>query len=107
MASTIGSIQASGLLVRARQVCAAPQTRPMRMAVGRWHEADVPVVVKGTRPPMKVGGYGLLTYLQSFPVCHSTVCNANTCCVGSAALCSLAWENLYGSQLRDCPGSAL
>lgn len=54
MASTIGSIQASGLLVRARQVCAAPQTRPMRMAVGQWHEADVPVVVKGTRPPMKV-----------------------------------------------------
>lgn len=54
MASTIGSIQASGLLVRARQVCAAPQTRPMRMAVGQWHAADVPVVVKGTRPPMKV-----------------------------------------------------
>jgi hypothetical protein len=54
MASTIGSVQASGLLVRARQVCAPPSTRPMRMAVGRWHAADVPVVVKGTRPPMKV-----------------------------------------------------
>jgi hypothetical protein len=56
MACTIGSIGASGLLVRARQVCAPPQTRPMRMAVGRWHAADVPVVVKGTRPPMKVRG---------------------------------------------------
>lgn len=55
MAATIGSAQASGLLVRARQVCAPPQTRPMRMAVGRWHAADVPMVVKGTRPPMKVG----------------------------------------------------
>lgn len=54
MASTIGSVQASGLLVRARQVCLPPQTRLMRMKVGRWHEADVPMVVKGTRPPMKV-----------------------------------------------------
>lgn len=58
MASTIGSVQASGLLVRARQVCATPQTRPMRMAVGRWHAADVPMVVKGTRPPMKVSSEG-------------------------------------------------
>lgn len=54
MACTIGSINASGMLVRARQVCAPPQTRALRMGVGRWHAADVPVVVKGTRPPMKV-----------------------------------------------------
>jgi hypothetical protein len=26
----------------------------MRMAVGLWHEADAQIVVKGTRPPMKV-----------------------------------------------------
>jgi hypothetical protein len=55
MAATIGSVGASGLLIRARQVAAPPQTRPMRMAVGLWHEADAPIVVKGTRPPMKVG----------------------------------------------------
>lgn len=54
MAATIGSVGASGLLIRARQVCAPPQTRPMRMAVGLWHEADAQIVVKGTRPPMKV-----------------------------------------------------
>lgn len=54
MAATIGSLGASGLLIRARQLCAPPQTKPMRMAVGLWHHADVPVVVKGTRPPMKV-----------------------------------------------------
>ncbi|WIA10179.1 hypothetical protein OEZ85_010383 [Tetradesmus obliquus] len=54
MAATIGSVGASGLLIRARQVCAPPQTRPMRMAVGLWHEADAQIVVKGTRPPMKM-----------------------------------------------------
>eukprot|EP00878_Enallax_costatus_P022641 GHUV01024035.1.p1 GENE.GHUV01024035.1~~GHUV01024035.1.p1 ORF type:complete len:1545 (+),score=576.84 GHUV01024035.1:595-5229(+) len=54
MASTVGSLGASGLLIRARQLSAPPQTRPMRMHVGAWHQADVPIVVKGTRPPMKV-----------------------------------------------------
>eukprot|EP00775_Hariotina_reticulata_P010874 gene10874-11028_t len=54
MAASIGQLGASGLLIRARQLAAPPQMRPLRMAVGTWHSADVPVVVKGTRPPMKM-----------------------------------------------------
>jgi len=55
MAAGIKHLGASGLLLRARQIAAEPQYTPMRMRVGAWHAADVPMVVKGTRPPMKVG----------------------------------------------------
>lgn len=56
MAASIGSLGACGFLIRARQACAAPQLTYSRFKVGAWHAADVPIVVKGTRPPMKVGG---------------------------------------------------
>jgi hypothetical protein len=55
MAASIGSIGACGFLIRARQAAAAPQTTDSRFRVGHWHAAGVPIVVKGTRPPMKVG----------------------------------------------------
>jgi hypothetical protein len=54
MAANIGSIGACGFLIRARQSCLPPQYTPSRFRVGGWHAADVPIVVKGTRPPMKV-----------------------------------------------------
>lgn len=61
MAANIGSIGACGFLIRARQSCLPPQYAPSRFRVGGWHAADVPIVVKGTRPPMKVGGDVFLT----------------------------------------------
>ena len=57
MAANIGSLGACGFLIRARQACAAPHYTASRFRVGAWHAADVPIVVKGTRPPMKVRGW--------------------------------------------------
>jgi hypothetical protein len=70
-AAKVKHLGASGLLIRARQLAAAPQLRSMRMKVGRWHGADVPVVIKGTRPPMKVN-----------PACISN-CFGTSCTRGS------------------------
>lgn len=58
-AASMRTLAASGLLVRARQLTAAPQTRPQRFNVGCWHAADVPITVKGTRAPMKVWALGV------------------------------------------------
>lgn len=46
---TCGSLVVSGWIIRARQLTAPPQLRTQTFQVGRYHQADVQMPVKGCR----------------------------------------------------------
>lgn len=52
--ASVGNLVASGLVMQAKQLAAAPQVRQQSVPVGRFHTHEVAMAIKGCQPPSKV-----------------------------------------------------